>query len=199
MERHVRQTIDKYIEAVEIWGISIDAAFENDMLKEFWSLTSGHNQLQFPPMLFKPTLPAVQQSYAQERERLAKRLVNEGMNRLRELKMKTIQAKRTAAVSTTCNTFNGPVGNAYINSSVMQTTNNVTITAQILDDIDRLSEENSELQSAALEVRNAQDQGTNIIDKFQRWASLANTVGGLAEKIRQYYPHIASLVSHWAK
>jgi hypothetical protein len=197
MEFRLSRTIEKYIEAVEIWGISIDAAFENDMLKEFWSLTSGPNQLQFPPMIFKPTLPAVQQSYAQERGRLAKRLVNEGTNRLRELKMKTIQAKRTAVVSTTNNTFNGPVGNAYINSSVMQTTNNFTITAQILDDVDRLSEENSELQSAALEVRNAQAQGTNIIDKFQKWASLANTVGGLAEKIRQYYPHIAALIEHF--
>jgi hypothetical protein len=199
MELRVRQTIEKYIEAVDIWGIAIDATFEDEMVKEFWTLTSGPNQLQFPPMIFKQTLPAVQQSYSQERGRLAKRLVNEGRNRLRELKMRTIQAKRTAAVSTTNNTFNGPVGNAYINSSVIQTTNNVTITARTLDDIDRLSEENSELQFAALEVRNAQDQGTNMIDKFQKWASLANTVGGLAEKIRQYYPHIASLISHWAK
>jgi hypothetical protein len=199
MEFRLSKTIDKYIEAVSIWGYSTDAAFEREMINEFQSLTAGPNQLQFPPMVKGPNIQAVQGSYARERQRLAGQLVREGTNRPRELKMKTIQAKRSTVVNMTNNTFNGPVGNAYINSSVIQSTKNITITAQILDEIDQLSEENSELQSAALEVRNAQAQGTNVIDKFQKWATLANTVGGLAEKIRQYYPHLASLVSHWAK
>jgi hypothetical protein len=199
MEFRLSGTIAKYIEAVAIWGYAIDAAFEKEMIQEFWSLTAGPNRVQFPPAIKGQHAEAVQGSYARERSRLAARLVREGTNRLRELKMKTTQAKRNSAVNTANNTFNGPVGNAYINSSVIQTTNNITITAQILDDIDRLSEENPELQSAALEIRNAQAKGTNVLDKFQKWAALANAVGGLAEKIRQYYPHIAGLVSHWAK
>ena len=109
--------------------------------------------------------------------------------------MKTTQGKR-ATESTTNNIFNAPVGNAFINSSVVQTTNNITITAQTLDDIDRLSEGHSELQSAALEVRNAQIQGANVVDKLQKWAVLANAVAGLSEKIHQYFPQIAALIEH---
>ncbi len=195
MELRVSKTIEKYIEAVAIWGYSIDAAFEKDMIKEFWSLTAGPNQLQFPPAIRGQHVQAVQGAYARERERLAFRLVREGTNRLKELKMKTTQGKR-ATESTTNNIFNAPVGNAFINSSVVQTTNNITITAQTLDDIDRLSEGHSELQSAALEVRNAQIQGANVVDKLQKWAVLANAVAGLSEKIHQYFPQIAALIEH---
>ena len=48
MEIRLSKTIEKYIEAVSIWGYSIDAAFERDMTNELWSLTAGPNQLQFP-------------------------------------------------------------------------------------------------------------------------------------------------------
>jgi hypothetical protein len=88
MEFRISRTIEKYIEAVVIWGYSIDAAFEADMIKEFWSLTAGPNQIQFPPAIKGQQVQAVQGSYARERQRLAARLVREGTNRLRELKMK---------------------------------------------------------------------------------------------------------------
>jgi hypothetical protein len=195
-EQRVRRTIQKYIEAVEIWGISVDAAFEGDMLKEFWSLTSGPIHLQFPPMISRPTLPAVQQSYAQERGRLAKRLVNEGTNRMRELKMKMQRVNRAAQAPTTniSNTFNAPVGTANIGSTV-HVTNNLTVTAQILDDMDRISEGNPQLQAVALEIRNSQNQGPSAIEKLQKWATLLNAVGGLAEKAHQYFPRIEVLLS----
>jgi len=198
MEFRLSRTIEKYIEAIAIWDYSIDTAFETDMIQEFWSLTAGPNQLQFPPAIKGHQVQAVQGSYARERQRLAARLVRVGTNRLRELKMKTIQAKRTAGGNTTNNVFSGPVGNAYINSTV-QTTNNINVTTQVLHDIDQISAGNSELRAAALELRNAHAQGTNSVDKLQKWATLVNTVGGLAEKIYQQYPHVASLISRWIK
>ncbi|WP_157466897.1 hypothetical protein [Edaphobacter aggregans] len=196
MKFRLSRTIEKYIESVVIWDYSIDTAFEADMIKEFWSLTAGPNQLQFPPAIKGHQVQAVQGAYARERQRLAAQLVREGTNRLRELKMKTIQAKRTAGGNTTNNIFNGSVGNAYINSTV-QTTNNIT--TQLLHDIDRISEGNSELQTAALELRNAHARGANSVDKLQKWATLMNTAGDLAEKIHQQYPHVASLISRWIK
>jgi hypothetical protein len=88
-EFRLSRTIAKYIEAVEIWGCSIDATFEADMIEEFWSLTAGPNQLQFPPAINGSShAQAVNRSYTMERQRLAARLVREGANRLRELKMK---------------------------------------------------------------------------------------------------------------
>jgi hypothetical protein len=198
MEFRLSRTIEKYIEAIAIWDYSIDTAFEADMIKEFWSLTAGPNQLQFPPAIKGHQVQAVQGAYARERQQLAAQLVREGTNRLRELKMKTIQAKRAAGGNTTNNVFNAPVGNAYINSTV-QTIHNVNITPQFLHDIDQISEGNSELQTAALELRNAHAQGANSVDKLQKWAALVNTVGGLAGKIYQQYPYVASLISHWIK
>jgi hypothetical protein len=97
---------------------------------------------KFPSAIEGQHAEAVQGSYARKRVRLAAPLVREGTNRLRELKMKTAQAKRTAAVNTANNIFIGPIGIAYINSSVIQTTNNITITAQMLDDREWLSGEN---------------------------------------------------------
>ena len=92
--------------------------------------------------------------------------------------MKTQNTNR-AVGSTTTNVFNASVENAYINS-VVHTTNNITITVPILQDIDRISEGNPELQAAALELRNAHAQGTSVVEKFQKWATLAITVGGLS-------------------
>jgi hypothetical protein len=88
MEFRLSRTIKKYIEAVEILGYLIDATFEADMIKEFWSLTAGPNQIQFPPMMYRGNRQAIQSSFARERARLATQLVREGSNRLRELKMK---------------------------------------------------------------------------------------------------------------
>jgi vancomycin resistance protein YoaR len=193
MEFRLSKTIEKYIEAVAIWGYSIDAAFERDMVNEFWSLTAGPNQLQFPPAIRGHQVQGVQGAYSRERAQLASRLVREGTNRLKELKMKTKQARR-ATESATHNIFNAPVGNAFINSSVVQTTNNITLTTQILDDIDRLSEGHHALQSAAIEVRNS--KSANVVDKLQKWAGLANAVAGLSEKIHQHFPQIAAMIEH---
>ena len=89
IESRVGQTIAKYIEAVSIWGLKIDDMLEKDMLHEFWHLTAGPNQLQFPPAINGSShAQAVNRSFAMERQRLANRLVREGANRLRELKMK---------------------------------------------------------------------------------------------------------------
>ena len=195
MEFRLSKTIEKYIEAVSIWGYPIDGAFEREMINEFWSLTAGPNQLQFPPAVRGQQVQAVQGAYARERAQLANRLVREGTNRLKELKMKTMQKKR-ATDSTTNNIFNAPVGNAFINSSVVQTTNNITITNQVLDDIDRLSEGHPQLQSVALELRSVQSQGANVVDKLQKWALLANTVAGLSEKIYHYFPQVAAIIEH---
>ncbi len=192
MEYRLSRTIEKYIEAVAIWGYSIDAAFEKEMINEFWGLTAGPNQLQFPPAIRGHQVQAVQGAYARERAQLANRLVRQGANRLKEMKMKTKQAQR-AAEGTTNNIFNAPVGNAFINSSVAQTIINVS--PQMLDDLDRISEGHSKLQPAALEVRNAHAQGANVVDKFLKWAALANTVVGLADKIH-HYPQIAAFIEN---
>jgi hypothetical protein len=90
IENRVGQTIAKYIEAISIWGLTIDDRLEKDMVNEFWSLTAGPNQLQFPPAINGSShAQAANRSFAMERQRLANRLVREGANRLRELKMKT--------------------------------------------------------------------------------------------------------------
>jgi hypothetical protein len=200
MELRISKTIDKYIEAVAIWGYSIDASCENEMIKEFWSLTAGPSRIQFPPAIKGQHAEAVQGSYARERSRLAHRLVREGTNRLREQRMKNKQQQPTHVVqSTTNNVFNAPVGNAFINSphsSVVQTNNNINVNATMLEDIDRLSEGHAELQSAASEVRQTHNQGGNVVDRLQRWVTLANAVSGLAGTIRQHYPQIAALIEH---
>jgi hypothetical protein len=198
MELRVGKTIDKYIEAVAIWGYSIDAVFEKEMIQEFWSLTAGPNQFQLPPAIKGQQVQAVQAEYAREHSRLASRLVREGTNRLKELKMKKKQQQPTHVPQSTTNniSFNAPVNNALINSphsSVVQT-NNIKINTQMLDDIDHLSEGNAELHSAALELRHVHAEGGNVADKLLKWVTLATAVGGLTERISQHYPQIAMLI-----
>jgi hypothetical protein len=201
MELRLSKTIEKYIEAVSIWGYSIDAVFERDMANEFQSLTAGPNQISLPPAIKGQHVQAVQQSYSRERAQLANRLVREGTNRLKELKMKNMQAKRAAGGNTTNNfntVFNAPVGTANIGSTIY-VANNVTITTQHLQEIDQISEGNPQLQTAAIELRNAHAQGVGAVEKLQKWANLAITATGVAEKIHQYYPHIAAWISSWTK
>jgi|ERR1700739_1352982 len=199
MELRVGRTIEKYIEAVAIWGFTIDTAFERDMIQTFISLTAGPNQFDLPPMVKGQHIEAVQGSFARERAQLANRLVRDGTNRLKELKMKNKrQQSQQPAVSHTTNNFNVSAQNAFINSphsSVVQT-NNITITAQNLNEIDRLSEGNPELLTAALELRHAHAEGGNVADKLLRWVTLATAVGGLTEKIYQHYPQIAALIEY---
>jgi hypothetical protein len=198
MEFRLRKTIEKYIDAVVAWGYPIDDAFEREMVKEFWSLTAGPNQIQLPPMVRGPQIPAVQADYGRKRSRLAHQLVREGSNRLKELKMKTKrQQLQQPAVSHATNNFNVSAQNAFINSphsSVVQNSNNITINTQILDDIDRLSEGNAELQSAVSELRTAHAQGGNVVDKLQKWMTLANAATSLAGTIHQHYPRLVALI-----
>lgn len=112
IESCVGQTIAKYIEAVSIWGLKIDDTLEKEMVNEFWHLTAGPNQLQFPPAINGSShAQAVNRSFAMERQRLANRLVREGANRLRELKMKT-KARPESSQSTIVQ------GDQYINNGI---------------------------------------------------------------------------------
>jgi hypothetical protein len=88
IENRVGKTIEKYLEAVSIWGREITPAFERDMIKEFIMLTAGPNSIHFPPAIKGHQVQAVQGAFARERAQLTNRLVREGTNRLRELKMK---------------------------------------------------------------------------------------------------------------
>jgi hypothetical protein len=112
IENRVGQTIAKYIEAVSIWGLTVDDTLERDMIKEFWSLTAAPNQLQFPPAINHSShAQAVNRSYSMELQRLQNRLVREGTNRLRELKMK-MKAKPQSDHSTIIQ------GDQYINNGI---------------------------------------------------------------------------------
>jgi len=88
IEIRLGKTIEKYLEAVSIWGHEITPLFERDMIKEFTMLTAGPNSIHFPPAIKGHQVQAVQDAFARERAQLTNRLVREGTNRLRELKMK---------------------------------------------------------------------------------------------------------------
>jgi hypothetical protein len=193
LQTRVGKTIEKYIEAFSISGIEFEATVEREMIKQFWMLTAGPNTLQFPPALRSPNIQGVQSAYARERQQLAKQLVRQGTNRLRELKMK-MKTRKQSATPTINNIFNAPVGRAYVNS-VDQSVNTFTITAPVLQDIDRISEGNRELQAAAREIREASPHSPNLLEKVQRWVTLVCSLEGFAEHAYQHYPQIAALIS----
>jgi hypothetical protein len=94
-------------------------------------------------------------------------------------------------------TFNAPVGKVYSNS-VDQSTNNFTITLPNLQDIEDISKSHPELQAAAVEIRNAQQQGTSVLEKFLKWTALLSSIEGLSEKVYQHHPQIAALIGRAA-
>lgn len=195
IETRVEKTIEKYVEAVSIGGFETDPAFEKEMIQQFNLLTSGPKRLQFPPMMQRgPHIEAVQDEFARARTRLAIRLVRKGTNRLRELKMKRKQDNRITNSGKAIQ-FNGPVGVAYVDSVVQITNNNFTLNEATLQDIDRVSEGNVELEAAAQEIRKTQERGTSPLEKIQKWATLLSTVAGLAEKVHQYHPRLEALIS----
>ena len=136
-ENRIGKTIAKYLEAVSIWGFEITPSFEKDMISEFQMLTAGPNQIQLPPMIRGTQISAVQAHYGRERSKLANKLVREGTNRLRELKMKSKRANQVSGHTTINNMFNAPVGNAYINSTIEANTN-FAISATVIQDIERI-------------------------------------------------------------
>jgi hypothetical protein len=94
-------------------------------------------------------------------------------------------------------TFNAPVGKVYSNS-VDQSTSNFTITLPNLQDIEDISQGHPQLQAAAVEVRNAQQQGTSVLEKFVKWSMLLSSIEGLSEKVYQHYPEVAALIGRAA-
>jgi hypothetical protein len=94
IESRVKKTIEKYLEAVSIWECEITPAFEKDMINEFIMLTAGPNSVHFPPAIQGHQVQAVQGAFARERAQLTNRLVREGTNRLRELKMRMKTAQK---------------------------------------------------------------------------------------------------------
>jgi hypothetical protein len=190
-QTRVERTIEKYIEALSISGIEIDAMVEREMINQFTMLTAGPRTLQFPPAIKTVNLQNIQSAYTRERQQVASHLIRQGTNRLRELKMKN---RKKQVIGSTMNIFNAPVQRAYINS-VDQSVNTFTITAPLLQDIDRISEGNLELQAAAEEIRKSSPQGAKLLEKVQKWVTLANSLGGLTERVYQHYPQIAALLS----
>jgi hypothetical protein len=193
------RTVERYLHALLEWGIPIDDNVEREVRTHINLLTSGPNSLRFPPGLRVMNTDAVQQSYAQERQRLAHQLQRSAGNRLRELKMKSIRqhqvAQQTIQPVVTNVHFNAPVGNAYIDS-VHNSTTNVEIDMQTLRDIDSLSAAHPALHDAAKEIRAAYPQKTSMFEKARNWVALLASVDGLTEKAIQLYPKIAGLIHH---
>jgi hypothetical protein len=194
LQTRVGKTIEKYIEALSISGIEIDAMVEKEMINQFTMLTAGSTILQFPPALKTANFQAVQGAYARERQQVANQLVRQGTNRLRELKMKMKTNRRQSATPTINNIFNAPVGRAYINSTD-QSVNTFAITEPILRDIDQISDGNPELQAVAQEIRNSSPHGPNLFDRVLKWVNLINACEGLSERVYQHYPQIVALLS----
>jgi hypothetical protein len=188
------QTVAHYIEAQRQRGGVINDAVEKEMLQHISLLTSGPNALHFPPGLHGALIPAVQQSYSRERQRLAHQLIREAANRLRELKMKSKQVPQVP-ITTINNQFNAPVGTAYINSTHHSTTS-FEITLGNLQDIDRISQGHPQLEEAAREIHAASADKMTMLDKAKNWVMLLSSVEGLTEKIVQHYPQIAALIHH---
>ncbi len=89
----VEKTIDKYIEALGIWGIALDDSIEREMLIQIAQLMATPKYLSLPPGLkHAVNLQAIQSSYAMEMERTTNAIRRKAANRLRETKA---QAKQT--------------------------------------------------------------------------------------------------------
>lgn len=197
MQTRFDKTVERYLQALVEWGILLDDNVEREMRTHISMLMAGSNYLHFPPGLRGLNTGAVQQSYAQARERLAHQLQRTAVNRLRELKMKSIRQHQAAqqAIQPVVNNvhFNAPVGNAYINS-VHNSTSHVEIDLQTLQNIDALSATHPALQEAAIEIRAAYPQKASMLEKAKNWVALLASVDGLTEKAIQLYPKIAGLI-----
>jgi hypothetical protein len=68
-ETRVGKTIEKYVEAVSIWGVDITPAFEKDMANQFIMLTAGPHLLHFPPGIQPHKVQPVQGAYARKRRK----------------------------------------------------------------------------------------------------------------------------------
>ncbi len=187
-ETRVGRTIEKYLEALSIWDIEITPSAEKEMINQFIMLTAGPNLLHFPPAIQSHEVQPVQGAYVRERARVANHLVRQGTNRLRELKMKNKQPKQATQH---INNFNAPVGAAYFDSTHIQI-NEHTLSAATLQQIQVLSRGHIGLEDAARDIQTAQNHGTPVVDKVQKWATLLRSVGGMAEELHQHYPAIAA-------
>jgi hypothetical protein len=182
-ETRVGKTIEKYIEALSIWGIEITPAVEKDMTNEFILLTAGPNLLHFPPAIRPYEVQPVQGAYVRERASVANRLVRQGANRLRELKMKNKQPKQAPQYVTN---YNAPVTN-YVDSTHIQIGE---LSAASLQQIQAISDGHTGLQNAARDMQTA--DGTSVVDKAQKWANLLSSIAGMADKVHSHYPAIVA-------
>lgn len=169
IENRVGKTIEKYLEAVSIWGYEITPALERDMINEFIMLTAGPNSIHFPPAIKGHQVQAVQGAFARERAQLANRLVREGTNRLRELKMemKTTQKPSQSTI------IQGDQFNNYGIAGAIGPHSNGTINLQqqwtaILNEID-LSALTGELE----QLRKHLQQSASSSSDYQQLALLS--------------------------
>jgi hypothetical protein len=189
------QTVERYIEALSVWGIEIDAAVEKEMRQHINMLASGPNQLSLPPGIRGGNVQAVQQSYAMERQRVAHQLNLSAANRLRDLNMKTKRESKEVKPTSAMHVYNMPFGRVY-NNSIDQSINNFEISLSILRDIDHISVGNEQLEQAAREIHAAIPDKATMLEKFSKWASLLMSVEGLVEKVHQHYPEIETFIKH---
>jgi hypothetical protein len=200
LQTRFEKTVDRYLQALESSGIPLDDNTEREMKTHIYPLTSGPNQLHFPPMLHSQTISAVQQSYAMERERLAHRLQKAAANRLKEMKMKYQRELKSVQPTVQHNVthvthFNAPVGAAYVNS-VHNSMDYIEIDMRLLQDIEAVSVNHPELRSMAAEIRAASPDKASMLEKAKQWAALAVSVEGMADGAIKMYPHLAAAFHH---
>jgi len=87
------KTIERYIEAIEIWGIELDDSSEREMIAQVDKILAIPKHIQMPPGAnHAPNHIAVQEAYSREISRMANTIRRKAANRLREAKMKVRKA-----------------------------------------------------------------------------------------------------------
>ena len=83
------KTIERYIDALVVWGIELNDDVEREMLMQVNLLLSGPKHVDLPPGLKRgSSVAAMQSSYARELARLVNAIRRKAANRLRETGMK---------------------------------------------------------------------------------------------------------------
>jgi hypothetical protein len=82
-------TIEKYIDAVDVWGLELNDSVEREILIQIDLLLSAPKHIDLPPALkHGPNLAAIQSSYGRELDRTANAIRRKAANRLREAKVR---------------------------------------------------------------------------------------------------------------
>lgn len=179
-QTRAEKTAERYIDALNVWGLELNDSVEREMLAQIDLLLSPPKRLNLPPGLkHAPNTQATQSEYARELDRTAKAIRRKAANRLREAKIGREHSITTGRDNGVSGTMRGQESGSHRRLQEKQLTRrSATVFNVLIASPSDVSDEREVVTKAINDWNAAHFSSTGIILHAVRWETHSYPASG---------------------